>query len=60
MYGKDLGAICVVTEVCWHENKITLSITVEKLLFCKFVIMNTVLMLFCKVEQTYQITVFED
>jgi hypothetical protein len=58
--GKILGAISAVTEVCWHENKITLSIRVEKLLCCKFVIINTLLMLFYKVEQSYEIAVFED
>jgi hypothetical protein len=60
MYGRDLGATSAITEVCWHENKIILSVTVEKLLCCKFIIINTLLILFCKVEQSYLVRVFED
>lgn len=60
MYGKDLGVMSAITEVCWHENKIILIITVQKLLCCKCIIINTLLILFRKIEQSYQIRVSED
>jgi hypothetical protein len=61
MYGKDLVAMSAVMEVCWHENKIILSIRVEQLSCCKcIIIIKTLLILFCKAEQNYQIRIFKD
>jgi hypothetical protein len=51
--GKILGRWVLLRKSAGMKIK---SITVKKLLCCKCIIINTLLILFCRVEQSYQIS----